>query len=462
MKLRSVNPHDQSIVGELEISTTSDISKAVEHAKNAFQVWRHTLIRERILYIKKFRDELEKKKETIAELITFEMGKPIRQSKDEVSGELQFLDYYIKNAPKVYSDETVYKKGSEHFRITYEPYGVCACITPWNFPLSMVTSGIIPALLAGNTVILKPSEYTSLSQKMVVDILHGTGLPEGVAQVVIGGGNIGKVLIDQNIDLVWFTGSTKIGQEIYETCGKKFIKALLEMGGSSPGIVFADADLRSTIDHLYWARFFNCGQVCTAIKRLFVEQSVFKQVVRLFIDKLKKLHIGNPTDPATDLGPIVSHKQLEFLKAQVADAVAQGATLEIGGTQSKQIDLVHGNYFEPTILTHITPHMRVLTEEVFGPVLPILPFETEEEVIQLANATEYGLSAEIYTTDMDKGERVAKRIHAGTVAINTDNFFKPECPFGGYKKSGMGREYGEIGMKEFSQTKLIAVLNPSS
>lgn len=458
MKIKSINPHDQSIVGELRVSTQQNIKKTVKKAKEALVSWKSLSVVERVEYIKKFKALLVKNKEKIAKLTTLEMGKPIQQSRDDVTGEFGFLDYYIKNGPKFLADETVYKKGKEHFRVTHEPYGVCACIAPWNFPLSMANSGVIPALIAGNTVILKPSEYTSLTQKMVIDLLNGTEIPDGVANVLIGDGKVGSKLIDEEIDLAWFTGSTKIGQEIYEKCGKKFVKALLEMGGSSPGIIFADADLDLTMDNLYWARFLNCGQVCTAIKRLFVEKPVYKKVVKLFVDKLATVKIGNPIDKDTDVGPLVSQKQLKVLKEQVADAISKGAKVEIGGKQSKDKGLRKGNYFEPTILTNVKPNMRVLTEEVFGPVLPIVPFETKEETIKLANNTEYGLSAEVYTTDIKKGECVAKQIQAGTVAINTDNFFKPECPFGGFKKSGMGKEYGEIGMREFSQVKLLAVV----
>ncbi|MCB9813143.1 MAG: aldehyde dehydrogenase [Pseudomonadales bacterium] len=458
MKMKIINPHDQLVVGELKTSTQKDVKNTVKNAKKAFETWKNTPVEKRVSFIKKFRTLLLKNKNKIAKLTTLEMGKPLQQSLDDVSWEIEFIDYYIKNGPKFFADETVLKKGKEHFRVTHEPYGVCACIAPWNFPISMANSGVTPALIAGNTVILKPSEYTSLSQKMVVDLLNETGIPKGVVNVLIGKGDVGSMLIDEDIDLAWFTGSTKVGQEIYEKCGKKFIKALLEMGGSSPGIIFADADLDLTMDNLYWARFLNCGQVCTAIKRLFVEKPVYDKVVKLFVDKLSSVKVGNPMDKSNDIGPLVSPKQLELLKIQMKDAVTKGAKVEIGGKQPSDQELRKGNYFEPTVLTGLKPNMKVLTQEVFGPILPIVPFKSEKEVIELANNTEYGLSAEIYTTDLEKGERVAKQIHAGTVAINTDNFFKPECPFGGYKKSGMGREYGEIGMKEFAQVKLIAVV----
>lgn len=460
MKIKSINPHDQSVVGELEVSTQQEVKEAVKKAKQAFKKWRELSVAERIGYIKRFREKIVENKNKIAKLTTLEMGKPLQQSINDVEGKLKFLDYWINKGPEYLADEIIREYDKEQFRVTHEPYGVCACIAPWNFPLSMATSGVIPALIAGNTVILKPSEYTGLSQKMVIDLLQESGITDGVVNCLIGDGEVGKMLMDESIDLVWFTGSTKIGQEIYEKCGKKFIKALLEMGGSSPGIIFADADLDLTMDNLYWARFLNCGQVCTAIKRLFVEKPIYERVVKLFVNKLKTVKVGNPMDKKTDIGPLVSQKQLKVLKEQVADAVSKGAKVEIGGKQPESKELEKGNYFEPTILTNVSLDMRVLTEEVFGPVLPIMSFKTEKEAVELANKTEYGLSAEVYTADLEKGERIAKQIAAGTVAINTDNFFKPECPFGGYKKSGMGREYGEIGMKEFSQVKLIAVVKP--
>lgn len=461
MRLQSINPHDQSLVGELNISTQEEIKSTVNEAKAAFPVWKSLSIQERIAQIKKYRDKVAENKEKIAQLVTLEMGKPISQSRDDVDFELNFLDYYLAKSPKVLADEMVYEKGADHFRITYEPYGVCACIAPWNFPLSMANSGMIPALIAGNTVIIKPSEKASLSQKMLVDLLWETGIPKGVVNVLIGSGKVGEKLINESVDLVWFTGSTKVGQKIYKKCGQKFIKALLEMGGSSPAIVFADADFNNALENLYWGRFLNCGQVCTSTKRVFVEKPIFQKLVEAFVEKLKGVKIGNPTNEDTAIGPLVSQKQLETLKAQVRDALEKGARVEIGGKAPEEKTLAKGNYFEPTILTQIKPEMKIINEEVFGPVLPIIPFESEKEAVVAANRTDYGLSAEIYTSNIERAENLAKQIDAGTVAVNTDNFFRPECPFGGFKKSGLGKEYGEVGLREFSKVKLIAISTPS-
>jgi len=456
MKLQSINPHDQSVVGEVDVITPSQIKLAVAKAKEVFKTWKFVPISERTEYIKKYRQKLVEHKEEIARLITLEMGKPLHQSMNEVSGELDFVDYYVTEGVKSLSDETVFQNDKENFRVVYEPYGVCAVIAPWNFPLSMFNSGVLPALIAGNTVTFKPSECTILSQKLMGELLLETGIPDGVFNLMLGGKDVGATLMDQDIDLVWFTGSTKVGEEIYQKCGKKFIKSICELGGSSSGIVFADADLDLTMENLYWARFLNSGQVCSAVKRLFVERPIFDQVVQKFKDRLSKIKIGNPMEKI-DCGPLVMTTQLEKIETLVTDAVSKGAKIEIGGKRPSNQALVKGNYYEPTILTDITSDMKLMQEESFGPILPIMSFENEDEVIEMANNTEYGLSSEIYTTDLVKAERVAKRLESGVVAINTDNYYKPQCPIGGYKKSGIGREYGRVGMQEFAQIKLVAI-----
>lgn len=456
MKLQSINPHDQTIVGELEISTETEIKDKVEKARKAFDSWKNVSVEDRCLYVSQLKTKLSENKDKLAKLMTQEMGKPLSQSIGEIDSELDFIEYYVKNGPKFLADEPLIDNEKDNYKVTYEPYGVCACISPWNFPVSMVTSGVLPAIIAGNTVVIKPSEYTSLSQKMVIDLLNETGIPDGVVNLIIGGSNEGKILVDSHIDLVWFTGSTKAGLDIYKKCGEKFIKSLLEMGGSSAGIVMAGANMENAIENLYWARFLNCGQVCTAVKRLFVEKSIFEEFIAGFVQRVNKAKIGDPLK-GSDIGPLVTKRQLEIIKNQVNDAVSKGATVLTGGSQPQDSDLSNGNYFQPTILLNVNLDMKVMNEETFGPVIAVMPFETEKEVIALANRTEYGLSSEIYTSDFEKGTSMARKIQSGTVAINTDNFFKPECPFGGFKKSGTGREYGKIGMQEFAQVKVIAL-----
>ncbi|OGK38795.1 hypothetical protein A3F03_03155 [Candidatus Roizmanbacteria bacterium RIFCSPHIGHO2_12_FULL_41_11] len=455
--LKSYNPANGRLIGETRTSTKRDIDRAVAKAQKAFAGWKKTPLNQRAGYLKKYRQLLEKHKEELARLVSQEMGKPISQSRDDIKYEKDFIDYYIQEGPKALADEFLKKENNTEFTIRFEPYGVCVCIAPWNFPLSMFNSGVLPALMAGNTVIFKPSEYTTLSQKRFGELLQQTGLPTGIFQLAIGAGDVGKMLIDHpDINLVWFTGSTKVGQEIFAKCGKKFIKGIMELGGSSPGIVFADADFEDTIKQLYWARFLNCGQVCSSVKRLFVERPIFRQVVDRLVKELQTKKVGDPLQKDTDFGPLVSQKQLLLLESQVNDAIKKGAKVEIGAKRPTGKKFAKGNYYLPTILTNVNWQMRVLTEETFGPVLPVIPFKTEGEVIEMANNTPYGLSAEIYTSDLKKAEKIASAIQSGVVGINTDSFYYPFCPIGGMKKSGMGREYGKIGFQEFAQIKLLA------
>ena len=275
-----------------------------------------------------------------------------------------------------------------------------------------------------------------------------------MVNIVHGDGKVGTMLVESNIDFVWFTGSTKVGQKIYQKCAKKFIRCLLELGGSNPAIVLADADLEKALENIYFYRFLNCGQVCDAIKRLFVQQKVYKEFVKRLVEKVKKAKVGNPFEEV-DFGPLVSKKQLRLLEAQVKDAIDKGAKIEIGGSRPKDKSLSKGNYYLPTVLTNVNFKMRVLKEEVFGPVLPVIPFKNIDEAIEMANKTEYGLSAQIYTRNLSLAQKIAQKLEAGTVSINSSNYLSPLCPFGGYKKSGIGREGGKWGFYELTQVKYI-------
>lgn len=455
--LISYNPYDQSIVGETEISTASQVQKVVAEAKKAFPYWRGLSIAERVKHVAAFREELFKNKDVIASLITQEMGKPIVQARSEVVSEIGFIDWYIEHAQRALKEEVIKETETQTFKIYYEPWGVCASIAPWNFPISMASSGIIQHVLAGNCVVFKPSEYTTLTQKMFIDLMHHSGMPYGVVGGVYGEAETGKALVDSDIDLLWFTGSTAVGQAIYKKCAEKFIKGVMELGGSSPGIIFADANLEKTIETIYWARFLNCGQVCSAVKRLFVEKKIFEQVLTLIKNRVAGVKIGNPKEETTDIGPLVSKEQLALLKQQIQDAKEKGAKVVLGGVEPKGEQYKNGNYFLPTLLTNVSEDMKVYKEETFGPVLVVIPFENETAVIQKANDTPYGLSAEIFTTDMAKANRIAKQLQSGIIGINTDNLYYPFCPIGGYKKSGMGREYGIEGFRELAQIKYVAL-----
>lgn len=453
MKLKSLNPaKNYEIIGEVEISTTEDILSAVKKARKAASFWAETPIEKRAEFIMKLKELILKDKEEIAWLITQEAGKPIREARDDIDFDRRYLDYFINEGPKILAEKIVFEDEKGIGKIVFEPYGVAAVIAPWNFPTGMPLWGIIPNLIAGNTVIFKPSEETPLVGQKLAAMIKEINLPEGVFNIIYGNGRAGAKLVDADIDLVWFTGSTKVGREIYKKAGQKFIKAILELGGSSPAIVLADADIESAAEEIFASRFLNCGQVCTAIKRLFVAKEIFDEFVEKLKLRLEKVKIGDSLDEATEMGSLVSKKQLNLLEKQVFDAKKKGARIIIGGARP---DNLKGAYYLPTLLTNIKKNMRVYKEEVFGPVLPMMPFKNIEEAIELANDTIYGLSAEIYIKDKNLAQKIAGKIKAGTIGINTGNYFKPECPFGGYKKSGMGREMGEYGFREFAQIKHI-------
>ncbi|OQX50825.1 hypothetical protein B5M47_02910 [candidate division CPR3 bacterium 4484_211] len=454
MKLKSINPHDQSVVGEVKVATKKDVEKAVAKAKKAFEFWREIPVEKRASYIEKFAKEILKRKEEVARLATLEMGKPYQESLDDIDWDQDYLKYYVQEGPKILQDEIIEKTKKVLRKVVHEPVGVCAVIAPWNFPFGNAIWGIMPNIIAGNTVVFKHSEYTPLCGQKVIDILEKIGLPEGVVNIVHGDGKVGAMLVDSDIDLVWFTGSTKVGEEIYQKCAKKFIRCLLELGGSSPAIVMDDADLDHALENIYFYRFLNCGQACDAIKRLFVHRKIYKDFVEGLVEKVKKAKVGNPFDKV-DFGPLVSQKQLRLLEAQVNDAIKKGAKVEIGGGRPKDKSLRKGSYYLPTILTNVNFKMRVLKEEVFGPVLPVIPFKDIDEAIRMANKTEYGLSAQIYTQDLKLARKIAQKLEAGTVSINSSNYFSPACPFGGYKKSGIGREGGKYGFYELTQVKYI-------
>lgn len=454
MKLKSINPTDQSVVGEVRAATKEDVNNAVAKARKVLESWRETPAIERASCASKFAKEMLKRKEKVAKLATLEMGKPYNESLADLDFDQDYLKYYVEEGPKILQDEIVEKTQKFVRRVIHEPIGVAAVIVPWNFPFGNAVWGIMPNIIAGNTVVFKHSEHTPLCGREVMDIFKKVGLPDGVVNIVHGNGRVGRMLVDSNVDLVWFTGSTKIGQEIYEKCAQKFIRCVLELGGSSPAIVLDDADLDNAVENIYFGRFFNCGQVCNAVKRSFVHKKIYKEFVERLVERVSKAKVGNPFDKV-DFGPLVSKKQLALLKVQVKDATDKGARIEIGGGQPKDSSLKNGNYYLPTILTNVNFKTRVLAEEVFGPVLPVIPFSSTDHAIEMANRSEYGLSAEVYTQNLELGREIAKKLEAGSVSINSNNYLTPGCPFGGYKKSGVGREGGKYGFHEITQVKYV-------
>ncbi|OGK08552.1 hypothetical protein A2767_05650 [Candidatus Roizmanbacteria bacterium RIFCSPHIGHO2_01_FULL_35_10] len=453
-KLVSTNPaKNYEVVGSVNVSTLQKIKKKVKEANDAKLAWKELGVKKRIQMLQPIYQEFNNRKKEIAELTSKEIGTPVHNVLEDLNWDEEYFRWFLENGEKYLADETTYKDSKQFHKVVCEPLGVAAVIVPWNFPWGNFMWGIIPNLIAGNTVILKHSEECPLTGKLCEKIVRKAKLPKGVFSEVYGDGKIGEQLVDQNVDLIWFTGSSKVGKFLYKKAGEKYIKAILEMGGSNPAVVFEDANINEIIDRLYAKRFGNCGQTCDALKRLLVHKSLFDKTVNKLKELAETRIVGDPENEKTQKGSLVAKRQLELLESQVEDAIKKGAKIVTGGKRPKNLK---GAYYLPTILTNIKKNMRVWNEEVFGPMLIIVPFESEEEAVNLANDTNYGLGTQIYTSNKKRASRVASRIEAGTIDINSGNHWLTCTPFGGYKDSGMGREHGAIGFRELCQIKVIA------
>ena len=434
-KLISTNPaKNYEIIGEVDISTDEEIREKVELANKAKLAWKELGIKGRVELLKPICEEFKRRKEQLQLLETKEMGKPTAEA--NLDGFLEEFEWFLDNGEKSLFDEITHEDEKSIHKIVYEPYGVAAVITPWNFPTGMFIWGTIPNLVAGNTVVFKISEECPLIGKLIEEIMNSKNLPKGVFSEVYGDGSVGQKLAESDVNLIWF------------------IKVVLEMGGSSPAVLFEDIDVRDVIPEIYVERFRNCGQVCDAIKRLIVHESIFDKVVDSFKQEISKKIVGDPSSDKTQISSLVAKRQLDLLEDQVKDAIKKGARVIIGGKRPENLS---GAFYEPTILTNIKKDMRVWNEEVFGPVLPVVSFKTEEEAINLANDTSYGLGSRVYSKDLDRAKRVASRIKAGTVEINHVSRWLSCNPFGGFKDSGMGREHGIPGFRELCQIKVISM-----
>jgi len=454
MKLISTNPaNNYEVIGSVNISTKEEIKKKVELANLAKEEWKNIGIKNRVKLLKPLYKIVTENLDRLALLTTCEIGKPLKESHEDIKWDLSYLKFFLENGEEYLKPEITYKKGNSIHKVFFEPIGMAAIIVPWNFPFGNFLWGAIPNLIVGNTVVFKHSEECPLVGKLCEEIMNELDLPKGVFNEIYGAGDVGEYLVSQDIDFVWFTGSSKVGKKLYGIAGKKFIKSILEMGGSNPAIIFDDVDIDDVISRLYFKRFLNNGQVCDAVKRLIVDKKIFDEVVLKFKKYLVSKKVGNPEDESIDFGSLVAKRQLELLESQVQDAKNKGAVIIIGGNRPTNLK---GAYYLPTLITNIKTSMRIWKEEVFGPVLPIISFKTEEEAIKLANYTEYGLGAVIFSKDLKRAKRLAQKINAGNIDINKGNHWMPQTPFGGYKNSGMGREHGRVGFQELCQIKVIA------
>ncbi len=448
MKIVSINPATNEVLATIEETTEEQVKKIVHHARDSFDKWSRLDINQRIQILTEIYTVLEANIEKLAEFISLGMGKPITQAEAEVKSTLKNIKWDLENEKKCIEPEITFESDKEIQKVFYEPKGISVVISPFNYPFSLCLAQTFQNLIVGNVVINKPDPSCILLYQYLEEIFLSSKLPEGVQQFVFGGREIGSFLVEQDIDMICFTGNTKTGEYLYQVASKKMIPILMELGGSAPGIVLEDADIDSVIQGIFKKKFSNTGQLCHALKRLIVHESKFDEVVEKLKNIAESQVMNNPLDKNTTLGPIVNEKQLNTLICQYEDAVEKGAKVVCGGKWN-------GNYFEPTLLTNITKNMKVWTEEVFGPILPIVSFKTIEEAIALANDTIYGLGGYVFTTNMDTYERISKELKTGMVSCNNLAYSAPYNPFGGVKKSGLGRTRGKWGYMGLCNIKTI-------
>ena len=458
-KIFSVNPATGEILREFDAATGTHIHAAVASARAAQAAWNVLGVHKRISVLREFQRLLHEKKSEVAALITREAGKPMVEALlTEVMVVLDATRFCVENAFDFLREQPVphgnLAMKTKTGRILRQPHGVIGIISPWNYPFSIPATESLSALVTGNAVVLKPSELTSLNALQLASLLHQAGVPEDVFQVVIGDGSAGFALLNAAIDKLIFTGSVGTGKRIAQAAAARLLPVVLELGGKDPMLVLDDADVDVASSGAVWASFANCGQACLSVERCYVHRSLYEPFLEACVQKTKRLRVGDGSDPQTDVGPMIHEQQLRNVEAHVEDARRRGARVLTGGSRLPHLG---PNFYAPTVLADVNHAMHIMREETFGPVLPIMPFDSDDDAIRLANDSDYGLAASIWTQNRARGEALARRIEAGTVMVNdaVACFGISEAPHGGVKASGMGRTHGRFGLEEMVRIKHV-------
>ena len=455
MSIQTTNPYTNKVVKTFDPLTETQLEQKISNAHKAFETWKTTPIAERAKYLHKVAELMLKRKHELAKIITLEMGKAIAQSESEIQMCASVYAYYANNSEAFLKDKEVQDDGGKAF-IRYTPKGVVLGVEPWNYPFNQVGRLTAPNLMAGNTVVIKHASNVPQCAQMIEDLFREAGLPEGVyTNLFLESNRIAKLTEDPRIVAMSLTGSEKAGASLAEHAGKNLKKSILELGGSDPFIVLDDADMDLVLKEIIIGRFGNMGQACTSSKRIIIDETLAAEFTNKLKDELLQLKAGDPMDPATGISPMSSQAAADHLAEQVSDTIKAGASVVLGGKKMNRV----GAFFEPTILTDVTPKMRAYHEELFGPVAVIYQVKNQEEAIKLANDSTFGLGGSVFSKNIERAIDVASQVDTGMVFINEHAASKPDLPFGGTKRSGYGTELSPSAVTEFVNEKLIRIKN---
>jgi acyl-CoA reductase-like NAD-dependent aldehyde dehydrogenase len=458
-KLEVFDPATLERIGEIEVASAEDVRAALERARKASEDWRLLSFRERGRYLLAARDMIVQRVDEIAETICQDTGKPrVEALTLEILGACDSLTYYAKNAERLLQDEkkSLHLMKNKKLVISYRPMGVIGIITPWNFPFLLSLNPAVQAMMAGNAVVLKPSEVTPFVGTALTQIFEAAGLPDGVFQVLTGDGSTGAALLEAGCDKISFTGSVRTGRKVAEACGMRLIPCTLELGGKDLMIVCDDAKLERAARGAVWGAFCNAGQICVSTERVYVTEKVAEPFIARVVELTRDLRQGPEVEGDVDVGAITFPPQLEVIESHIMDAIEKGAKVLTGGRRNPDYP---GYFYEPTVLVGVNHDMKIMREETFGPILPIQVVRDEEEALRLANDTSYGLNANVWTRDRYKGKQIANQLKSGAVVVNDCmlTYGIAESPFGGVNESGIGRVNGEIGLKSYCHVQSVAM-----
>ncbi|MDD0974219.1 NAD-dependent succinate-semialdehyde dehydrogenase [Pseudomonas fontis] len=449
------DPANGELLGSVPLMGAAEAVQAIEAAEAALQDWRGRTAKERAQVLRRWFELLLEHENDLAQLMTFEQGKPLHEALGEIRYAASFVEWFAEEGKRVYGDVIPSPSSDKRLLVVKQGIGVCTAITPWNFPAAMITRKVAPALAAGCTIVVKPANETPFCALALAELAERAGVPAGVFSVVTGDAPaIGAQFTGHPaVRKLSFTGSTPIGRLLMAQCAETIKKVSLELGGNAPFIVFDDADIDAAVEGAVIAKYRNAGQTCVCVNRFYVHDSVYAQFTERFVERVKALGVGHGTASGTQIGPLISDKAVAKVRSLIDDAVGKGAQLVLGG----QAHALGGNFFEPTVLAGIRPGMELLEEEIFGPVAAIVRFSSDDEVIAQANATLYGLAAYFYSRDIARVFKVAERLEYGMVGINTGLISNEVAPFGGVKQSGLGREGSKYGIEDYLEIKYLCL-----